>query len=139
MRLIFILVFLLFASNLHAVEIVVIVNEAGPLVNLSAPNIRDIYLGEKRFEGDIKISATNYSEGPIKDVFFTAVLKMTSKEYRLYWTKKLFQAGGTAPMVMNNPQNIIETVRKTKGAIGYVAKEDLKDIKGIKIIKDISQ
>jgi ABC-type phosphate transport system substrate-binding protein len=133
------LFFLLFASNLHAVEIVVIVNEAGPLVNLSAPNIRDIYLGEKSFEGGIKIAAINYSEGPVKNVFFTEVLKMTSKEYRLYWTKKLFQAGGTAPMVINNPKNILDTVRKTKGAIGYVAKEDLKDIKGIKIIEEIGQ
>ncbi|MBI1821544.1 MAG: hypothetical protein HY036_02235 [Nitrospirae bacterium] len=130
---------LIFVSNLHAEEIAIIVNETGPLVNLSEITIRDIYLGEKKFEGGVRIEAINYPEGPVKDAFFQAVLKMTSREFKLHWTKKLFGEGGELPLTETDPRDIIEAVKKKRGAIGYVMKGELRDSKGVKVIKGVSR
>ncbi|MDO8445054.1 MAG: hypothetical protein Q7T53_02945 [Deltaproteobacteria bacterium] len=121
-------------SQAHAAEIAVIVNASGPLVSVSEADIADIYLGEKRFQDDIKIVPLLYPEGAAKEAFLRETVRMTQKEYKLYWTKKIFQEGTPIPKTPASPADIINTVKETEGAIGFLPKEILKDLSGIKII-----
>lgn len=122
-------------SQAHAGEIAVIVNASGPLVNVSEADIADIYLGDKKFESGIKIAPLLYPEGAVKEGFLRETVRMTQKEYKLYWTKKIFQEGIPIPKTPASPADIVNTVKETEGAIGFLPKEILKDLSGLKIIR----
>ena len=128
----------IFAANLSAEEIAIIVNEEGPLTQISEAEIKEIYLGNIKFMGGVAVAPLHYSEGPVKDVFLASIVKMNSKEYRLYWTKKIFQEGGHVPAVQNRFQLIALFVSKNKGAIGYLLRTELTDMKGIKIVATVN-
>lgn len=126
-------------SQAHAAEIAVIVNASGPLVSAIERDIADIYLGEKRFQEGIKIVPLLSPEGSVKEAFLKETLGMTQKEYKLYWTRKIFQEGTPLPKTPAGPADIINTVKETEGAIGFLPREVLKDLSGIKIIKIIGK
>lgn len=131
------IIFLFFAANLYAEEIAVIVNEQGPLTQITETEIREIYLGNMKFAGGAALMPIHYKEGPVKDKFLSSVIGMDSKKYRLYWTKKVFQEGGSLPASQNSPQLIMLLVRKNAGAIGYIPASELDEVKGIKVITKI--
>ncbi|MBI3398722.1 MAG: hypothetical protein HY026_05770 [Deltaproteobacteria bacterium] len=130
---------ILFPANLYAEEIAVIVNEAGPLTQISEADVREIYLGNIKFLGGAAIAPIHYSEGPVKDAFLASIVKMNSREYRLYWTKKVFQEGAPVPAVQNNFPLILLFVSKNKGAIGYTLRSEFADMKGIKIVATVNR
>lgn len=123
------------ASFSFAEEVVIIVNSKGPLVNMSHGEIKGIYLGEKRFEAGVRIIPVELKDS--KDRFLTSFMNTTSKDYRILWTKKIFQDGIQPPASMTSAEEVVEIVRRESGAIGYINKKDLKDDSGIKIIKTI--
>ena len=132
-----IMFFFLSISQAHAAEIAVIVNASGPLVSAAERDIADIYLGEKRFQDGIKIAPLLYPEGAVKESFLREMVRMTPKEYKLYWTKKIFQEGTPLPKTPAGIPDIINTVKETEGAIGFLPRDMLKDLSGIKVIKVI--
>ncbi|MBI5328931.1 MAG: hypothetical protein HZB80_11700 [Deltaproteobacteria bacterium] len=131
------IIFLLFAANTYADDIAVIVNATGPLTEISEADIREIYLGNMKFAGGAAVMPIHYKEGPVKDKFLSSIIGMDSKKYRLYWTKKVFQEGGSLPVSQNSPQLIMLLVRKNAGAIGYITVSELDGVKGIKVITKI--
>lgn len=122
--------------KVSAEEIAVIVNAAGPLVNATESDVADIYTGEKRFEAGVKIEPLLYPEGPVKDTFLKESIKMTPKEYKLHWTKKVFQEGLLIPRIVP-AADIVKTVREDKGRIGFLPRDAVEDAAGIKIIRII--
>lgn len=128
-----------FATNLSAEEIAIIVNEDGPLTDISREDIKEIYLGNIKFVKGSAVIPAHHKEGSIKDAFLSSVVGMTSKEYRLYWTKKVFQEGGAVPSVQDSFPLIALFVRKNKGAIGYILQPELTDMKGVKVVATIQK
>lgn len=128
------LLLMLSASGAQAMEIAVIVNATGPLINANKADVMEIYLGDKKFEGGVKITPLLYPEGDVKEAFLKEAVKMTQKEYKLHWTKKVFQEGTSIPKTLEYPGDIVKTVRNDKGGIGFLPKEILKDISGLKVI-----
>ncbi|HZX35885.1 MAG TPA: hypothetical protein VFF54_05280 [Thermodesulfobacteriota bacterium] len=120
----------------HAGDFVIIVNPDGPLKNADAGDIKEIYLGEKRFADSVKLVPINHVEGQMKNAFLKNVVGMDSKEYRLYWIKKVFQEGIPIPPSIGNVSAIINMVKIEKGAVAYVP-EGVADGKQVGIIKFI--
>ena len=120
----------------HAGDFVIIVNPDGPLKNADASDIKEIYLGEKRFADSVKLVPINHVEGQMKNAFLKNVVGMDSKEYRLYWIKKVFQEGIPIPPSIGNVSAIINMVKIEKGAVAYVP-EGVADGKQVGIIKFI--
>lgn len=118
----------------QAEQIIIIVNANGPLVHISASDIRDIYMGEIKFVQGIRILPIHYPEGHVKDIFLSQVLGQSSKAYRLHWTKKVFQEGLTLPAIKSNPREIVELVETQPGAIGYVPRQWVNGHKGLRIV-----
>ena len=124
----------LFTSTVYAIDIAVIVNASGPLVNAAKSDIKEIYLGEKRFEGGVKIIPLLFPEGGIKEAFLKEALRMTPKEYKIYWTRRIFQDGIPVPKTLARTDDIINTVRNDKGGIGFLPREILSNFTGVKVI-----
>lgn len=127
--------FVFLASGAYAGQMAVIVNESGPLTGVTDNEIKEIYLGNMRFAGGVPLSPMNYSEGAVKDAFLNSIIGMKSREYRLYWTKKVFQEGVQVPPAIDGFQAVITNVRKNVGAIGYVPLTALTDMSGIRIVR----
>jgi ABC-type phosphate transport system substrate-binding protein len=116
----------LLTQTAYASDVVVIAN-AG--VSLSVSEVRDVYLGDKQFAGSTKLTPVDNSAA--QESFLSKVLQISSAKYASTWTKKAFRDGLTAPAVKSSDAEVIEFVKRTKGAVGYVSSSP----SGVNIIK----
>jgi ABC-type phosphate transport system substrate-binding protein len=64
---------------------------------------------------------------PLSDHFYRERLGMYSYVLRRAWDRMVFTGTGFAPTVVQTEQEMIERVRSTPGAIGYVGKRELSE------------
>jgi ABC-type phosphate transport system substrate-binding protein len=64
---------------------------------------------------------------PLSDQFYRERLGMYSYVLRRAWDRMVFTGTGLAPTVVANEREMIERVRSTPGAIGYVRKRELSE------------
>lgn len=96
------------------------------ITNLSASVIKRIYTGRLiEVEG---VTVTPINAQPLtesRNQFLLQFLKKSEDEYTAYWTVRRFIGKGTPPKELGTQIDIIEFVRNTSGAIGYVDDENL--------------
>ena len=93
---------------------------------LTADSLRDIYIGEKQFSGAVKI--TPLDNAAAQADFLSKALKLDPSRYANLWVKKSFRDALNPPVVKSSDKEIIDIVRKTPGAIGYVSSVPPVDI-----------
>lgn len=135
---IFIAVMSISPSSAKADDIAVIVNANDSVTTATIQDIRKIYLGEKQFNGSLKVKPIDQKEGSsIRKKFVEKVLSTTEENYKGYWIKKFFKEGMIPPVVKASSQEVIDAVLQENGNYGYIWKEEAKDKAGIKIILTI--
>lgn len=87
-------------------------------VELSAAEIRDVFLGEKQFASNLKLVPVDNSS--LQAEFLSKVLQSDERKYAARWTRKTFRDGLAAPPIKGSDAEVIAFVRATRGAIGYV-------------------
>jgi hypothetical protein len=107
---------LVFATGSLAADLYVIANSG---VNLTAADAREVFLGEKQFSGSIKLVPVD--NAAVQEAFLAKVIKMDSAKYASSWTKKSFRDGLTPPALKSSDVEVIEFVKRTPGAVGYVS------------------
>lgn len=106
---------LLFASaGAHADGYVI----AHSSVNVGPADIREIFLGNMQFAGSAKLVPVD--NGAVQGDFLSKVIKMDSDRYAAVWTKKSFRDGLNPPPVKSGDSEVLDFVKRTPGAIGYV-------------------
>lgn len=103
-------------SSAIAADVYVI---AHPSTKVGTDAIREIYIGEKQFAGEIKIIPVD-NAGAQTD-FLEKALKLDSTRYANLWVKKSFRDALNPPSMRNSDKDVIDFVRKTPGAIAYVS------------------
>jgi hypothetical protein len=109
-------------------EVYVIANAS---VDLSADEIRDVFLGEKLMVNGVKLVPIDNSAAQTE--FFDKVMLLNAAKYSSIWTKKGFRDGLNPPDVKAGDNDVILYVRKTPGAVGYVSA--LPAATGCKLVK----
>ncbi len=89
-------------------------------VNLSADDVREVFLGEKQFAGSAKL--TPIENASLQAEFLAKVMKVDAAKYALVWSKKGFREGLTPPPVKGSDADIINGVKANPGTVGYVSK-----------------
>lgn len=117
---------LLAAQGANAGDIVIISN---PEISVSADEVRDIFLGEKQFAGSAKLVVID--NAALQGNFLSQVMHMDAAKYNGIWTKKSFRDGLTPPAVKSGDAEVIEYIKRTPGAIGYVSTRPA----GVKVIQ----
>jgi ABC-type phosphate transport system substrate-binding protein len=117
---------LCFAQSASAADVVVISN---PDTTISADEIKDIFLGEKQFAGSAKLVVIDNASA--QSGFLAKFMQMDAAKYNNIWTKKSFRDGLTPPAVKSGDAEVIEYVKRTPGAVGYVSSNPT----GVKIIQ----
>lgn len=105
----------LLASPAHA-DLYVIVN---PATAISAGDIKDIFTGQKQFADGVKL--TPVDNAAAQEAFLAKALRMEPGRYNTIWTKKSFREGVNPPYVKTGDTDVVNYVRKTVGAVGYVS------------------
>ncbi|RMH87375.1 MAG: hypothetical protein D6681_15205 [Calditrichaeota bacterium] len=106
--------------------LVVIINEVFPLgEELTARDIKDIYLGKKQVYHKVRLLPTNRSDETLQETFLQAYVGKSVKQFRNYWRRKVFSRGGQAPEVFDDLRQLIAYIADNEGAIGYAWKHEL--------------
>ncbi len=92
---------------------------AHPSTKVGSEAIRDIYIGEKQFAGDVKIIPVDNAIA--QSDFLEKVMKLDQLRYANLWVKKSFRDALNPPAMRNSDKDILDFVRKTPGAIAYVS------------------
>lgn len=97
-------------------EVVVIANSG---TAVTQADLRDVFTGEKQFVGSTKLIAVDNSAA--QGEFLSKALKMDKDKYSSVWTKKGFRDGMNPPSVKSGDAEVIDFVKRTPGAVGYVS------------------
>lgn len=97
-----------------------------PSVDLSAEEVRLVFLGEKQLAGGLRLVPVDNRS--IRRRFLEKVLQTDERKYEARWLRKAFREGLIPPPTKGGDAEVIAFVRATPGAIGYVEKPvpDLK-------------
>ncbi len=102
---------------------------AHPSVDVSGDDIRDIYLGERQFDGRLRLVPVDNSA--VQAEFLSDVLQTDERKYAARWTKKTFRDGLAAPAVKGSDAEVLAFVRSHAGAVGYIKG---KASEGVKVL-----
>src|SRR3989338_5291429 len=100
----------------YSADVVVISNSG---TTLSAGEVKDIFLGEKQFAGSTKLIPVD--NAALQESFLSRFMQMDAAKYNGIWTKKSFRDGLTPPAVKLGDAEVVDYVKRTSGAIGYVS------------------
>ena len=92
---------------------------AHPSVTLTGAELKDAYLGEKQFIGSVKLVPVD--NAAVQSDFLAKTLNMDAGKYASLWIKKGFRGGLASPPVKSGDAEVINFVKATPGAVGYVS------------------
>lgn len=105
--------------------LVVVVN--APLRGLDAEALRRIYTGRMIELENQALRPVNLPPGhPVRKRFLALALQQDDDDYLAYWTVRRYVGKGAPPRELATPAEVVNYVRSTPGAIGYLDPADLK-------------
>ena len=105
---------LLFASVAIA-DVFVIANSS---VQLTGAEVRDVFVGDKQLAGAVKLIPVDNAN--VQSQFLAKVMKVDVAKYGSIWIKKSFRDGLIPPAIKSGDAEVLDYVKKTVGAVGYV-------------------
>jgi ABC-type phosphate transport system substrate-binding protein len=103
------------------VEVQVIANKDAGVTTLAAADLEDLYLARKTKlpNGTRATVLTNATADETRE-FLLRFLDRTPASFSAEWKRIVFTGKGTPPTEAKSDREMVELVRKTPGAIGYV-------------------
>ena len=102
--------------------------------SLTKKEIKDIFLGIKRkWTSGEEIILTVVYQSKAHDPFLNHYLNKTPTQFLTYWKHQVFVGQGRFPKTFSNEGEMVDYVKDTKGAIGYMAYPPIRD-KQLKLI-----
>ena len=132
--LVYILPLLIFANNPAAAEhYKIIANNDFPIDQLSKSNLRKFFLLKNQVLKGTQLLITNLKrDEPIRAHFSNDVLKKSSGKIERYYLKLALSGRGAVLKPFATEAEMIEKIKSSKGAIGYIAAET--QVTGVKVL-----
>ncbi len=124
------------AAQRHDVDIAVVVHPDTPISNLTLPEVRKVFLGDRQYWSS-NIPVVLLIRAPVareRDVVLKIIYQMSESQFKQYWIAKIFRAeSATAPKVVYSNDMANQLVTAIPGAIAFI---DSKDVKaGAKVLR----
>ena len=123
------------SSSAQTGTVAVVVNEKNPVNNLSAPELRKLFAGEKHaWTGGVPVKIFVRAPGANERVVMLKLLGMSESEYKRYWAGQVYRGEAQAEPVglfSNGMQR--EAIVLYPGAVALVNVQDIK--LGMKVVK----
>ena len=115
--------------------VAVVVRERNPVNNLTTPELRKLFAGEKHsWSGGLPVKLFVRAAGAYERVVLLKLLGMTEKEYKQYWTAQVFRGEAQAePVALFSNGVQKEAVTLYPGAVALVNFQDVKP--GMKVVR----
>ncbi|MDX8379670.1 MAG: hypothetical protein R8K48_06450 [Gallionella sp.] len=117
------LVFFLAMSDALAGEVVVIGD--AHLGKLDVATVQKLFTGKLIQVNGINVTTVNRVPGPLRERFLRTYLHISEGKYTAYWAKRLFVGKGAPPRELSSETDVIQFVKSTPGAIGYIDEADI--------------
>jgi len=124
------------AQTTEGPDIAIVVNSENAVSNLSMPELRRIFRGERQYWSSnspvvLLMDAPGARE---RGVILRTVLQMSEDEYTQYWVAKIMRAEASFPPTAVFSYSMVgEGIRGNRGAIGYVIANDVPP--GLKVLQ----
>jgi hypothetical protein len=115
--------------------VAVVVNEMNAVHNLSTPELRKLFAGEKHaWPGGLPVKLIVRAPGAYERVVLLRLLAMSESEYKQYWTAQVFRGEAQAePIALFSNGMQKEAVALYPGGLALVNFQDVKP--GMKVVK----
>lgn len=102
---------------------VVIVNEANYLTSLSTGELNRLFMKQtvRWTTGQAVTPVDLKADSPAREEFSQQVIGKSTAEVKAYWQTIIFSGRGIPPMEAPSEASVVQFVRTTPGAIGYVS------------------
>jgi len=125
-------VVLLLSSSVYVyADIAVIVSEKNATTQMSAREVRKLFLGKSRKLPDGS-RALLVGLQPIQTAFNKSALRKADAQVKAAWSRLLFSGRAKPPREFSSASAVIEFVAGNSNAVGYVPAEELDD--GVKAV-----
>jgi ABC-type phosphate transport system substrate-binding protein len=126
----------LFLIPAWAGAVAILVSPDVPVDDLTFPEVRKLFLGEKQFWSP-KLRVVLLMRAPVapeRDVVLKDIYQMTEAQFRQYWISKVFRAEMTSgPKIVYSTEMASELVAAIPGAVAFVDASQIP--KGMKVLK----
>jgi ABC-type phosphate transport system substrate-binding protein len=133
---IFILSFFCLTHLATAASIAIVVNPAVPVDELSFPEVRKMFLGERQFWNP-RLRVVLLMRAPVapeRDVVLRTIYQMSEAQFRQYWISKVFRADVSAgPKIVYSTEMAVDLVSAIPGAVAFVDAAQIP--KGMKVLR----
>ena len=127
---------LLAAGSAYAADLVVIANTGSGFDKLTRDEAVNIFMGRyKKLPSGI--TALPMDESSQKAAFYRMLVGKELAEIQSYWARLIFSGQSSPPRLMDDPNEVIETVSNNKGAIGYIDRK--KVTARVNVVLDLSR
>lgn len=107
---------------------ILIVNKANPVEQITTQELRIIYLGKKlEWSPVLKIEVCALEDREINDAFLKRWLNMDYGHFLRHWKRLTFTGTGPALRLYVDQQEMMDFIRETPGAIGYISPKNMND------------
>ena len=111
-----------------AVPVAVIVNSEVDVDTLGVDELQRIYLGKRsRWPDDTRVKPALIKSGDLHESFVQEVLERSLAKFNSYWKQLVFTGKGVPPKSFVGEDELVEYVRDTPGAVGYVSASSRPD------------
>ncbi|HEC19394.1 MAG TPA: phosphate ABC transporter substrate-binding protein [Gammaproteobacteria bacterium] len=113
----------------HADEVVLIVNPANPLTEMTLKEVKKIYLGKSKFfpGGGKVIPADQPEKSLVRKIFYEVMIGKSASKLKAYWSKRIFTGKGTPPIIKKGDEAMLAWVAEQPLALGYVYRKSVND------------
>jgi ABC-type phosphate transport system substrate-binding protein len=137
LRLIGLLVVLL-SAEVHAGDAAfrIVVHPSNPLESITRAELSAIYMKRMRSwrDGREIVPVDQPASSPVRERFSRAIHGKTVAYVTRYWQRLIFSGRGIPPRQLQNDAAVLELVKHSRDAIGYVAR-DTPPGDGVKVLE----
>jgi ABC-type phosphate transport system substrate-binding protein len=111
-----------------AADYVLITGNENPVSELSAKDVKNIYLGKKTVWDDgSHITVFTNTVSNVNAIFMKEIVRKTPQQYSTYWKKSLFTGTGLPPRDFSSDAEVKSAVAAKPGSIGYISPSALDE------------
>lgn len=122
------------AAPINAEDFKVIAHSALPVTEITASDLRSIFLGTKTtLEDGSKVTPVMESNSVVFSAFSKGCLGKTPAALQAYYRSLVFTGKSSMPVAFATDAAVIAYVAKTPGAIGYVREN--ADVDSVKVLR----
>jgi ABC-type phosphate transport system substrate-binding protein len=111
----------LLGAPLNAADVQVIANPGLTVGELTANDLREIFLGRRTVLDGAAVEPVLRMSGPTHEAFLQAYVGKSDSALRNHFKSLIFTGKGRPPKAFATDADVIKYVLGTKGAIGYVS------------------